>query len=47
MIWEIDTSKIPDRQMAFWAEVILLSKKYNQIIDKTIEEMKKVQESKV
>jgi hypothetical protein len=40
MIWQIDTSKIPDRQIEFWAELILLSKKFNCTIDETIEDMK-------
>jgi hypothetical protein len=42
MIFQIDTSEIPDKQKAFWAELILLSKKNNCTIDKTIEEMKEV-----
>ena len=40
MIWQIDTSKIPDKQIEFWAEIILLSKKFNCTIDETIEGMK-------
>lgn len=42
MIWEIDTSKVPDKQIAFWAEVTLLSWKNNCTIDESIEEMKSI-----
>ncbi len=41
MIWQIDTSKIPDRQIELLAEIILLSKKFNCTIDESIEDMKK------
>jgi len=40
MIWQINTSKIPDKDLAFLAEVILLSNKFNCTIDKTIEGMR-------
>lgn len=40
MIWQIDTSKIPDKDITFLAEVILLSAKSNCTIDKSIELMK-------
>lgn len=42
MIWQIDTSKIPDKDMAFLAEVILLSNKNNCTIYKSIEDMKNI-----
>lgn len=45
MIWQIDTSKIPDKQIAFWAELILLSKKANCTIDESIDEMRNVLKS--
>jgi hypothetical protein len=46
MIWTIDTSKIPDKNTAFCAEVILTSYKLNQTIDESIEEMKNVLKNK-
>lgn len=46
MIWQIDTSKVPDREIAFLAEVILLSNKFNCTIDETIENMKKTLKEK-
>lgn len=42
MIWQIDTSKIPDKDVAFLAEVISMSYKSNCTIDKTIEDMKNI-----
>ena len=42
MIWQIDTPKVPDRDVAFLAEVILTSKKLNCTIDESINEMKRV-----
>jgi hypothetical protein len=42
MIWQIDTTKIPDKEVSFLAEVILLSKKSNCTIDESIELMKEL-----
>jgi hypothetical protein len=42
MIWQIDTSKVPDKDIAFLAEVMSISYKNNCTIDETIEEMKDV-----
>lgn len=39
MIWTIDTSKIPDKQLAFWADLILLANKQNCPIDEIIKDM--------
>lgn len=46
MIWQIDTSKIPDKQKAFWAELILLAQKNNSTIDKVVEDMRKLLKNK-
>lgn len=42
MIWQIDSSKIPDKNIAFIAEAISISYKNNCTIDETLEEMKDV-----
>ena len=46
MIIQFDTSKIPTKDDAFLAEVILLSAKLNRTIDESIEEMKNILKSK-
>lgn len=46
MIWEIDTSKIPDKQIELWAELILLSKKFNCTIDESINDMRSILNNK-
>jgi hypothetical protein len=46
MILEIDTSKVPDKKASFWAELILISNKFNCTIDDSIEDLKDQLKSK-
>lgn len=47
MIWQIDTTKIPDKDVAFLAEVISLAYKQNCPIDNVINGMRDLLKVKV
>lgn len=46
MIWQIDTSKTPDKDIAFLAEVMSLAYKQNCPIDEVINDMRNVLKAK-